>query len=156
MLSGACILLKREVLERLGGFDERFHMYAEDNELCLRILRAGWEIVFEPSAVVIHHGAKSALARWSSLERQIRILNEYLRFQKCSLTRPQFVLNLLANSLVLSLAWAWKGVTAKPTSEVRMKLSLCGKHLREVLFAGNSQRFDRAEQEPSEDHLRKD
>ena len=43
MLSGAAILVRRTVIEAVGGFDERFHMYGEDNEWCLRsCARAGY------------------------------------------------------------------------------------------------------------------
>jgi len=52
MLSGAAMLVRREVIDEVGGFDERFHMYGEDNEWCLRITRAGWRIVFQPEAVI--------------------------------------------------------------------------------------------------------
>ena len=42
MLSGAALLVKREVIDDVGGFDESFHMYGEDNEWALRIVRGGW------------------------------------------------------------------------------------------------------------------
>jgi N-acetylglucosaminyl-diphospho-decaprenol L-rhamnosyltransferase len=42
MLGGAAILAKREMIEEVGGFDERFHMYAEDNEWCWRITKSNW------------------------------------------------------------------------------------------------------------------
>jgi GT2 family glycosyltransferase len=130
MLSGAALLLRRTVLDEVGGFDERFHMYAEDDEWCLRVLRSGWSLVFEPGAVVVHHGARSASARWDSLERKRRICDEGLRFQKYSLTKPHFVSNLLANSLVVSLAHIWKKLTGGEAAETRMKLELYFGHLR--------------------------
>jgi GT2 family glycosyltransferase len=74
MLSGAAILVKREVIEDVGGFDERFHMYAEDDEWCLRMTRAGWWLVFEPDAVVMHHGGHGASSRWNDLERVFRFV----------------------------------------------------------------------------------
>ena len=59
-LSGACLLVRREVLEALDGFDEGFFMYCEDKDLCRRAARAGWEVRYEPSAVVVHAGGASA------------------------------------------------------------------------------------------------
>jgi N-acetylglucosaminyl-diphospho-decaprenol L-rhamnosyltransferase len=59
-VSGACILVRRAVLEQLGGFDEGFFMYCEDIDLCRRIWDAGWEVVFEPSALIVHEGGASA------------------------------------------------------------------------------------------------
>jgi GT2 family glycosyltransferase len=59
-VSGACILVRRELLERLGGFDEAFFMYSEDTDLCRRIRDAGLTVRFEPGAVAVHHGGASA------------------------------------------------------------------------------------------------
>jgi GT2 family glycosyltransferase len=57
---GACMLLRREVLECVGLLDERFFMYGEDLDWCLRAREAGWTVRYEPSVVVQHqHGAAS-------------------------------------------------------------------------------------------------
>ena len=52
MLGGAAILARREMIEKVGGFDERFHMYAEDNEWCWRITKSDWRLMFVPEAIV--------------------------------------------------------------------------------------------------------
>ena len=57
---GACVLVRRGVLERVGLLDERFFMYGEDLDWCLRTRQAGWTVRYEPSIVVQHqHGASS-------------------------------------------------------------------------------------------------
>jgi len=57
---GACLLLRRGVLERVGALDERFFMYGEDLDWCLRTREAGWSVRYEPGVVVQHqHGAAS-------------------------------------------------------------------------------------------------
>ena len=58
-VSGACILVRRSVLEELSGLDEGFFMYCEDIDLCRRIWDAGYKVWFEPSAVVNHEGGMS-------------------------------------------------------------------------------------------------
>jgi GT2 family glycosyltransferase len=58
-VSGACILVRRSVLEELSGLDEGFFMYCEDIDLGRRIHASGYEIVFEPGAVVEHEGGAS-------------------------------------------------------------------------------------------------
>jgi N-acetylglucosaminyl-diphospho-decaprenol L-rhamnosyltransferase len=58
-LSGACLLLRREAFEAVGGFDERYFMYFEDVDLGDRLGRAGWQNVYVPSAVVTHIGGHS-------------------------------------------------------------------------------------------------
>ena len=134
MLSGAAILVKREVIEDVGGFDERFHMYAEDDEWCLRMTRAGWWLVFEPDAVVMHQGGHSASSRWNDLERTLRITDEGLRFQRFCLSRWQLTSNTLANCLVVSLAYIWRRLTGRPTTETRMKLGLYVKYLKRAIL----------------------
>jgi hypothetical protein len=59
-VSGACILLRRDALVKLGGLDEGFFMYGEDIDLCRRMRIAGYELLFEPAAVVEHEGGASA------------------------------------------------------------------------------------------------
>jgi N-acetylglucosaminyl-diphospho-decaprenol L-rhamnosyltransferase len=54
-LSGACLIARRSVLKALGGFDDRFFMYADDVDLCRRIAGAGWRLYYLSSATVIHH-----------------------------------------------------------------------------------------------------
>ena len=55
-LSGACVLVRRDVLDRLGGFDEGYFMYFEDVDLGWRIGRLGLRNVYEPAATATHIG----------------------------------------------------------------------------------------------------
>jgi GT2 family glycosyltransferase len=52
--SGCAMLIRRSVLEQVGGFDPRYFMYEEDVELGLRIQRAGWSLRYVPEAVALH------------------------------------------------------------------------------------------------------
>jgi N-acetylglucosaminyl-diphospho-decaprenol L-rhamnosyltransferase len=51
---GACLLVRRALLDEIGGFDEGFPMYGEDIELQYRAMRAGWERWYVPDAVALH------------------------------------------------------------------------------------------------------
>ena len=57
---GACMLVRRAVLDAIGGFDESFFMYSEELDLCHRAVDAGWQVVYFPQAVVTHHEGKSS------------------------------------------------------------------------------------------------
>lgn len=54
-VSGACLLHRREVVEQLGGLDERFFMYSEDVDFCLRARQHDWKIYYVPALKVLHH-----------------------------------------------------------------------------------------------------
>lgn len=55
---GACLMVRREVFERVGNLSEDYFFFLEETDWCYRIARAGWRVVHLPSARVIHvHGA---------------------------------------------------------------------------------------------------
>jgi len=58
--SGACLLVRREVIEKVGLLDENFFMYYEDADWCIRIKRAGWKIYFLSNVKIIHYEGKSS------------------------------------------------------------------------------------------------
>ncbi len=74
---GACMLVRREVLDTVGSLDERYFMYSEEVAWCWRIRRAGWAIWQVPAATVTHVGGASTrqfrhkmqVALWRSRDR---------------------------------------------------------------------------------------
>jgi hypothetical protein len=64
VISGACIMIKRFIFQKISGFDERYFMYSEDLDLCYRVRKAGFNCLYVPEAQIVHHGGgSSALAR---------------------------------------------------------------------------------------------
>jgi N-acetylglucosaminyl-diphospho-decaprenol L-rhamnosyltransferase len=61
---GGFLLLRRAMLEELGGFDEGFRLYGEDIDLQYRAMRAGWERWYVPAAVVRHEHKAETDKRW--------------------------------------------------------------------------------------------
>ncbi|MCZ0963325.1 glycosyltransferase family 2 protein [Paracoccus benzoatiresistens] len=57
--AGASLMMRRSMLERTGGFDEKFFLYFEETDLCRRARRAGWPTHFVPDSVVTHIGSAS-------------------------------------------------------------------------------------------------
>ena len=55
-VSGSCMVVKREVVDKIGYFDERFFAYQEDSDYCLRAKYAGWSIFYNPQAKIVHVG----------------------------------------------------------------------------------------------------
>ena len=58
-LSGACMLVRKEVIDKTGGFDERFFMYAEDIDLSFRIRQAGYKNFYLADTTIIHFKGES-------------------------------------------------------------------------------------------------
>lgn len=56
---GACLLMRRSVIDAVGPLDEGFFMLFEEVDWCYRIKQAGWEIWFAPQAQVVHHYGQS-------------------------------------------------------------------------------------------------
>lgn len=73
--TGACLLVRRVVYEQVGGFDEKFWMYAEETDWQKIMRQAGWNIVFAPRAVVTHLGGASGAG-------STRVAVEFFRSQE--------------------------------------------------------------------------
>ena len=56
---GACQIVRTGLMRELGGFDEDFFLYGEDQDLCLRIRKKGFRIGHVGDAILLHHGGKS-------------------------------------------------------------------------------------------------
>ncbi len=59
-LVGAALLARGDVLAVVGGFDPQFFMYSEETDLCRRLKLAGWRVVYDPAAIVIHSEGRSS------------------------------------------------------------------------------------------------
>lgn len=73
ILSGSVLMTRRDVVDQVGGLDERFFLYGEDIDWCYRVGQAGWRIVYLPEARVVHHH------RLSSRQAPVRSTYEFYR-----------------------------------------------------------------------------
>lgn len=106
--SGAAVLFKKEVLEKVGLFDEEFWMYNEDQDLGWRIWLAGWKSVLAPDAVVYHkyRFAKSIKQYyWMDRNRIIAMIKNY-HWLTLLLIFPAFVIMELG-LVLFSLKTGW-------------------------------------------------
>ncbi len=86
---GTFTIYRRRMLTQIGLFDERFFIYYEETDLCLRAKRNGWKVFFVPDAEVVHVGGGSARTRkdqkfdkGGSQVLKFRMRSEYLYFRK--------------------------------------------------------------------------
>ena len=96
-VSGACFMLKRTIYETIGGLDERFFLYAEDVDWCIRIKDSGWKIFCHPSIEVVHiRGVSSKKKIYSLLTTRYK---SNLYFAKKHFSSSQiFILRLIVLS----------------------------------------------------------
>jgi len=57
VVSGACLVLRRAMLDEIGGIDVDYKLYWEEGDLCFRAWRAGWRVVYDPDVTLTHAGA---------------------------------------------------------------------------------------------------
>jgi GT2 family glycosyltransferase len=62
-VSGACLMLRRQVLDALHGFDPEYYLYGEDMDFCWRAKLAGWKVVYFPGASITHFGGQGGTAK---------------------------------------------------------------------------------------------
>ena len=60
VVSGACLMIQRQVFDAAGMFSTDYFMYGEDVDLCYKVTRMGWRVAYLSQATVIHHGGQSS------------------------------------------------------------------------------------------------
>jgi GT2 family glycosyltransferase len=124
-LSGACLLVRREVLEQVGPLDEQFFMYWEDNDWCYRIKAAGWQIYALPTVRVVHHEGQSSRGHPTrhiiAFHRSVyRYVCKHVARAWWDLRRPLILCALIIRAALVSLGqearWAtghWQAVRTR-------------------------------------------
>ena len=81
-LSGCCMLMKRSLIDSIGLFDERFFLYLEDLDYCLRVMRSVWRMKLVPSSKLLHKVSLSSGGELSPWERYYMALSTVLYYRK--------------------------------------------------------------------------
>lgn len=61
VISGCAMMVRRDLLTRIGAFDDEYFIYFEETDLCERIRRAGYRIVYVPAATIVHLGGQTTV-----------------------------------------------------------------------------------------------
>ncbi len=96
-LTGCCLFIKRQVVEKIGLLDEKFYLYSEDADYCLRARKAGFKLHYEPRAR-IYHKVSSSTGGAYNLKKWILRYRSLLRLtlkHNSPATLPLFALNVL-------------------------------------------------------------
>jgi GT2 family glycosyltransferase len=62
-VSGACLMVRREALDKIQGFDEEYYLYGEDMDFCWRTKLAGFKVVYHPAATITHFGGQGGTGK---------------------------------------------------------------------------------------------
>lgn len=106
-ISGAAMMVRREAFMQAGGFDEGFFMYAEDVDLCDRLRKAGWKILYQPGARMIHHSAGSTQRAPYRMIRHHHFSLIRYAYNKTKGTPPILALPFIAFALLGRMVLAW-------------------------------------------------
>src|ERR1041385_4834118 len=136
MLGGAAIMARREMIEQVGGFDERFHMYGEDNEWCWRIRKSDWRLMFVPGVSLLHYGAQSSSKRWSHSDRIRQRLRAGFNFEHHALPRWRLAANQLANYVVVTVQITGRKLLVMQHTELSVIREMHREHLKRA-FSNN-------------------
>lgn len=76
-VTGACLLVSKDLFKGMGGFNEAYYNGCEDIDFCLRARALGYEVVYEPRSVLIHHESISGPERFRETDRNMILFNQY-------------------------------------------------------------------------------
>jgi hypothetical protein len=102
-VSGACIMLRADILREVGLLDENFFMYTEEVDLCQRIRRRGYRVFYTPEAEIVHLGGKSTESNSEKAALEYRRSQLYFYLKHYGRARVR----LLKAYLVPKVALAW-------------------------------------------------
>jgi GT2 family glycosyltransferase len=85
-ISGACMLVRREALEDVGPLDEGYFMHCEDLDWCMRFRQKGWQILFVPTAKIVHYlgvcsKSRPIFVEWHKHKGMMRFYRKFFRHQ---------------------------------------------------------------------------
>ena len=132
VLIGACLLLRKEVLEQVGFLDEDYFMYSEEVDLCYRIQRAGWRLFWVPLAEVVHFGGQST--QQAPTEMFLNLYHGKIKyFRKHNGWSAAQVYKLILRVAALSRLILAPFIVFEPSSRRQKHLSLVDRYWRLIL-----------------------
>jgi GT2 family glycosyltransferase len=152
-ISGACMLMRRDVFENVGMFSEDYFMYAEDLDLCYKVERAGFSNYYVGGATIVHYAGKSSAPDWQTvmkLRSDLRFcVKNYGRFYG-AIFRITSTLNAVVRLLIIvvlrSLRTDQKRKEALRSAAAKwsavIKALLMGPHSSEASLAGQKRAPD--------------
>jgi GT2 family glycosyltransferase len=99
---GSFMLARKQAIDEIGGMDERFFLYCEETDLCLRLKQAGWNVIHLPQMTIFHQSSRTtseALSRQMALSRRQYMAKHFSPVHR------------LAGTVALGLGYALRALT---------------------------------------------
>jgi GT2 family glycosyltransferase len=132
-ITGACLLVRRDLYLEFGGLDEDYVMYSEEVDLQYRLKQAGWQIYYLPHVTTLHHGGGSQ----GRVRRRRMVYRGKLMFyvKNYSVARQLGLRVLFAAAAAIklgiwALGWTVRSLRSRARAEIRSNLevlALCWK-----------------------------
>ncbi len=95
-ISGACMLVRREVVQKVGEWDEGYFLHCEDLDWCMRFRQAGWKILFVPAAEIIHIAGvcgrnRPVFVEWNKHKGMVYFYRKFFRHRY-----PSILMNIVS------------------------------------------------------------
>lgn len=122
-VTGCALMVRRDALERIGGFDEGFFMYSEEIDLCTRLVDAGHRIDHVPEAEVVHEGRGSTAAMPAA--RAVEIARSRRRYWRKHYGRPAEMAARFVVALQFLLLAAASAARRRPFRHLLIEALIC-------------------------------
>ena len=83
-VTGACLMIKKEIFEKIGNFDNSFDVYYGDADLCLQVINLGYRVIYTPFTKLLHEGSFTIRTENSShfdIENHLRFIKKWPRLK---------------------------------------------------------------------------
>jgi len=113
-VSGAFLMIRRKVIDEIGLLDERFFMYGEELDWCLRAKRAGWTVMYHPAAQIVHYKGEST--KHNSRKAAVEFYRSMYLFHRKHFAKDHSFLGnaLIYMGIAIKASSAWRQILFSP------------------------------------------
>lgn len=139
VVGGAFLLIKRDLFEKICGFDERFFLYTEETDLCYRLNSLGYKVLFNPEMKIQHFQGKSTPNSFTSVRNLFVSENLFVKLHHRKIYWIIFILVNLLNKLNRAFICFLFGIYKNDKSQVEkgklfFKASIWGNPFKTIYF----------------------
>jgi GT2 family glycosyltransferase len=104
-VTGAFFLIRRDTIDEIGLLDERFFMYYEEVDWCLRAKQRGWKVLYDPAAAIIHKTPLASRKKSMNDKIAVEVRRSHLYYFWKNRPYAEFIILSIATLFLISLIW---------------------------------------------------